>query len=109
ALVQLDRHLEVAGLLGRHAFQVARGLRLQNPAVLERLTLARCSSRRHARVFAGSSAWRVGERGFEPPAPTSQTWCSAWLSYSPEWRAIAQNGWLSVAIAAVAGHAAPIC
>ena len=25
----------------------------------------------------------VGERGFEPPAPTSRTWCSTRLSYSP--------------------------
>src|SRR5580704_3215360 len=26
----------------------------------------------------------VGERGFEPPAPTSRTWCSTRLSYSPQ-------------------------
>jgi hypothetical protein len=36
-------------------------------------------------VLACGAASRlvVGERGFEPPAPTSQTWCSARLSYSP--------------------------
>src|ERR1700749_2066221 len=28
----------------------------------------------------------VGERGFEPPAPPSRTWCSSRLSYSPNSR-----------------------
>ena len=32
---------------------------------------------------ANPSILLVGERGFEPPAPTSRTWCSTRLSYSP--------------------------
>ena len=41
-------------------------------------------------VYSGATAFAcgrkrrlVGERGFEPPAPTSRTWCSTRLSYSP--------------------------
>ena len=34
-------------------------------------------------VSAAARRRLVGERGFEPPAPTSRTWCSTRLSYSP--------------------------
>src|SRR5205807_9000316 len=77
ALVQSNGRLQVAGLLRGQAFQVTRRLRFEPPALLERLVCNWGLSARH-------SAAVVGERGFEPPAPTSQTWCSARLSYSPE-------------------------
>ncbi len=35
------------------------------------------------RAGGGSICDLVGERGLEPPTPTSQTWCSTGLSYSP--------------------------
>ncbi len=35
------------------------------------------------RVRYSNNFEMVGERGFEPPAPTSRTWCSTRLSYSP--------------------------
>src|SRR5258708_3502107 len=41
--------------------------------------------------MGGITMWKrklVGERGFEPPAPTSRTWCSTRLSYSPQQRAV---------------------
>src|SRR5215471_14345164 len=65
------------------------------------------SSQRSSRLSWGSDlrGTAVGERGFEPPAPTSQTWCSAWLSYSPETNRTQSRrvrpldrGWLSVAL-----------
>jgi hypothetical protein len=44
------------------------------------LTTWRRPSGRHCPRGGGPM---VGERGFEPPAPTSRTWCSTRLSYSP--------------------------
>jgi hypothetical protein len=48
-------------------------------------TVLQVTPRAMVTVLACGAACRlvVGERGFEPPAPTSQTWCSARLSYSP--------------------------
>src|SRR5579883_1542917 len=50
------------------------------PARLLRLATALA-----ARPYVGLPARLVvGERGLEPPTPTSQTWCSTGLSYSPK-------------------------